>query len=186
MSSYSNELLMLIFQSTLFKQVIILFAYGCLYYLVTHFIDKKIQHKKNFLLKLGLVKLKKRNKTRWEKIRLIMQLFLLASIPVLVFSELVLNTYYQYMLLVSSIMKCVGFISFVIAFVDSLGPIKEMQQLIAGAQSSDTLKRKKKALAVTSFKKIRWMLILSQVLKVPLLVIFLSLSVDYRRDGFFS
>ncbi|MCG0891669.1 membrane protein [Lactiplantibacillus plantarum] len=43
MSSYSNELLMLIFRSMLFKQVIILFAYGCLYYLVTHFIDKKIQ-----------------------------------------------------------------------------------------------------------------------------------------------
>lgn len=115
-----------------------------------------------------------------------MQLFLLASIPVLVFSELVLNTDYQYMLLVSSIMKCVGFISFVIAFVDSLGPIKEMQQLIAGAQGSDTLDSDKKALAVTSFKKIRWMLILYQVLKVPLLVIFLSLSVDYRRDGFFS
>ncbi|MCG0556514.1 membrane protein [Lactiplantibacillus plantarum] len=54
MSSYSNELLMLIFRSMLFKQVIILFAYGCLYYLVTHFIDKKIQHEKNFLLKLSL------------------------------------------------------------------------------------------------------------------------------------
>ncbi|MCG0576216.1 membrane protein [Lactiplantibacillus plantarum] len=49
MSSYSNELLMLIFRSTLFKQVIILFAYGGLYCLVTHFIDKKIQHQKQFL-----------------------------------------------------------------------------------------------------------------------------------------
>ncbi|BEI50957.1 integral membrane protein [Lactiplantibacillus plantarum] len=51
--------------------------------------------------------------------------------------------------------------------------------MIAGAQSSDTLDSDKKALAVTSFKKIRWMLILYQVLKVPLLVILLTLSVDY-------
>ncbi len=35
---------MLIFQSTLFKQVIILFAYGCLYYLVTHFIDDELSN----------------------------------------------------------------------------------------------------------------------------------------------
>lgn len=185
MSSYSNELLMLIFRSTLFKQVIILFAYGGLYYFVTHVIDKKIQHQKKVLLKLGLVKRKKRNRTRWGKIRLRMQLFLLASIPALLFSELVLNTGYQYMLLVSVIMKCIAFISFAIAFVDSLGPIKEVQQLIAGAQSSDTLDSDKKALTVTIFKKIRWMLILKQVLKVPLLVILLSLSVDYRSDGYF-
>ena len=114
-----------------------------------------------------------------------MQLFLLASIPALLFSELVLNTGYQYMLLVSVIMKCIAFISFAIAFVDSLGPIKEVQQLIAGAQSSDTLDSDKKALTVTIFKKIRWMLILKQVLKVPLFVILLSLSVDYRSDGYF-
>lgn len=115
-----------------------------------------------------------------------MQLFLIVSILVLVVSTFVLNPDDQYILLVIYVMKLATFTSFAIAFVDSLGPIKEIQQLIVGAQSSDTLDSDKKALAVTSFKKIRWMLILYQVLKVPLLVIFLSLSVDYRRDGFFS
>ncbi|OEZ34445.1 hypothetical protein A6B36_12165 [Lactiplantibacillus plantarum] len=179
MSSYSNELLMLIFQSTLCKQVLIFFAYSGLYYLVTYFMDKKIQYQKQFLLKLGLVKLKKRNKTRWEKIRLIMQLFLIVSILVLVVSTFVLNPDDQYILLVIYVMKLATFTSFAIAFVDSLGPIKEIQQLIVGAQSSDTLDSDKKVLTVTIFKKIRWMLILYQVLKVPALIILLNLSVDY-------
>ncbi|AZU38507.1 integral membrane protein [Lactiplantibacillus plantarum subsp. plantarum ATCC 14917 = JCM 1149 = CGMCC 1.2437] len=76
-------------------------------------------------------------------------------------------------------MKLATFTSFAIAFVDSLGPIKEIQQLIVGAQSSDTLDSDKKVLTVTIFKKIRWMLILYQVLKVPALIILLNLSVDY-------
>ncbi len=123
--------------------------------------------------------LRSRNKTRWEKIRLIMQLFLIVSILVLVVSTFVLNPDDQYILLVIYVMKLATFTSFAIAFVDSLGPIKEIQQLIVGAQSSDTLDSDKKVLTVTIFKKIRWMLILYQVLKVPALIILLNLSVDY-------
>ncbi|MCW6148077.1 hypothetical protein LDK45_08230, partial [Lactiplantibacillus plantarum] len=90
-----------------------------------------------------------------------------------------LNPDDQYILLVIYVMKLATFTSFAIAFVDSLGPIKEIQQLIVGAQSSDTLDSDKKVLTVTIFKKIRWMLILYQVLKVPALIILLNLSVDY-------
>lgn len=153
MSSYSNELLMLIFQSTLCKQVLIFFAYSGLYYLVTYFMDKKIQHQQRFLLKLGLIKLQKRNKTKWEKIRWRMQLCLIVSILVLVVSTFVLNPDDQYILFVIYIMKFAVLTSFAIAFVDSLGPIKEIQQLTVSAQSNDALDNEKKLLTITVLKK---------------------------------
>ncbi len=116
---------------------------------------------------------------RSQKIRWRMQLCLIVSILVLVVSTFVLNPDDQYILFVIYIMKFAVLTSFAIAFVDSLGPIKEIQQLTVSAQSNDALDNEKKLLTITVLKKIKWMMILYQVLKVPALIILLNLSVDY-------